>query len=779
MSSKITVQFNPPSRNKVIKHVMKQYGNIVDEIGLAKFLTLNPAEKMIPFNLWFQSHFLKIVDLFENNQHIRTRQYKGSLLTPLLTYQNKTFSQLNSCLDQMSLYQPYYPETFYGMWEILDIGLIKPNINKILHIGKEDRLGAMEAIILYIEKRQITYQSNIYHCWMDDPAVDAVYTASPKTPLFRNDNLKINYLCQSYHTTFINDEDRLIKYQLINIDANIIPTKVFEWPNEEESLQATLFYFLTAVEHLTDDGSIIIRMNMMCRNNWRIIFDFAHQKFNECSFYRSSICHPFNPEIYLFMTKIKKEAIQSEYIKNMYQLQMFKYCYLNTSISDNSLITKYQKCVNDWINNLEFIYPKKNISLEWHLQHDFLQIGRLLNKEYIIDKNDPFQFFRPCKYSLTTSTNEFKIRSVPPIVLCGNEYYCKLIGKKSELNFCKRVMDTKPSEVFTERGATQGTLITWDKMMYWLDYQKAIKNELKILGAEMVTSAWIKMYEMLGSIKLPGDDIVTFHLCEAPGAFVSATNHYLSTKYPDINWTWYAQTLKPNDGSSALDDHYGLISKYPEKWLFGSDYTGDITHSVVIKSYASNSKLKKVDFMTADAGLKCHARDLNEQESYLSKINMGQIICILACLSQGKSAIFKTFLPLAEPLNISMIYLLTHLFETVEVTKPMSSHSHNSEIYFVLKGYRGIQQTVLDSLYMLLDDPLITSKSFLFNDVNKKFFDSYLNGINKLIDQQIQSLMQNYYYYFQNHLINEVRHQEYFDSWFQMNPVSRLENKIL
>src|SRR5207253_9997924 len=125
-------------------------------------------------------------------------------------------------------------------------------------------------------------------------------------------------------------------------------------------------------------------------------------------------------------------------------------------------------------------------------------------------------------------------------------------------------------------------------------------------------------------------------------------NHFLSNKNQKLDW--YAQTLKPTstgqESDAALEDHFGLIANYPNRWLFGdsgSDCSGDITHSEIIKYYVSHPFLQKIDFMTADAGLQCDPTELNEQEAYLGKINMGQIICILACLPVKKSAIFKTF----------------------------------------------------------------------------------------------------------------------------------------
>lgn len=57
-----------------------------------------------------------------------------------------------------------------------------------------------------------------------------------------------------------------------------------------------------------------------------------------------------------------------------------------------------------------------------------------------------------------------------------------------------------------------------------------LKSETK---AEFVTIAWCKMYECLGRFPelVKGPKINSLHLCEAPGAFIAALNHYLQTSY--------------------------------------------------------------------------------------------------------------------------------------------------------------------------------------------------------------------------------------------------------
>ncbi len=50
----------------------------------------------------------------------------------------------------------------------------------------------------------------------------------------------------------------------------------------------------------------------------------------------------------------------------------------------------------------------------------------------------------------------------------------------------------------------------------------------------------------------------TVHLCEAPGAFIAATNHYVRTHRPDWWWDWLAISLNPyfegNDQFAMIDD---------------------------------------------------------------------------------------------------------------------------------------------------------------------------------------------------------------------------------
>lgn len=83
-----------------------------------------------------------------------------------------------------------------------------------------------------------------------------------------------------------------------------------------------------------------------------------------------------------------------------------------------------------------------------------------------------------------------------------------------------------------------------DKGQLWLEHTirvnkaklviETIKNKI---SPDILTQAWCKFYEILSTYLLIPAEIKNFkslHLCEAPGAFISALNSYLHLKNPDI-----------------------------------------------------------------------------------------------------------------------------------------------------------------------------------------------------------------------------------------------------
>lgn len=780
---------------KVIAKAISAIGG--KHIGL--ILKHNPYEKLVPFNLWFADSKYVVNDICGQNQHLRIRTYNSILLTPLVSEDNTSIDKIRNFVSVMSLYQPFYPETFYSVWEFLQAKYIRPDCKYFLHIGSEHHMGTIESIIFYHERYQQTYQHNIYHSWYigDDKydIIDNSYTMSMP---------RVNYLAQAYKVIFLESTNQLIKYDFITIGSTHMFESIFEWSTEELDLESLIFYLIMAMDALNVNGSILIRLNMICNESWNVVFEIVGGVFKDYKFFRPSVSNPFNSEVYLFLNKFDASryakwstTVQCSMLKNMYRYKVYE-CFNLNFVTGSDLIGKKsvsatigQKFASEtkkWALTLNalldhFTEPvsiNADLVTKWHIKNGLKQISDLQNN---FDN-------KPVCVPIDNVKEDIVIKPISAIVLYKQSAYVKLIEKRAELNYYKKVMDTKPSCIFAEdryaNRKEQSYMLTWERLTSSMSTYKYVVSMLKnTYRAEMVTNAWVKMYELINmfpELLSNNKTIKTFHLCEAPGAFIASLNHYLSGRNQTLDW--YSQTLKPSKNSLALDDHYGLMAKYSDRWLYGDpkvDDSGDITHSAIIKYYRKHPQLKNIEFMTADAGIQCHPSDLNEQESCLGKINMGQIICILSCLSVGKSAIFKTFLPLSEPLNISLIYLLTHLFGSINIVKPTTSHSSNSEIYVVLKEYKGITESLLKQLYVLLDDPKITSKTLLFPQIKKQFFVSYMDTIGKLIDRQIQSLTNHYYYYYHLDEINDYVNAsgQHVSEWFEKNRVNPLVKPLM
>lgn len=136
----------------------------------------------------------------------------------------------------------------------------------------------------------------------------------------------------------------------------------------------------------------------------------------------------------------------------------------------------------------------------------------------------------------------------------------------------------------------------WDRIARETNRAQDVVRELRQFGVEMATIAWAKMYEALAGFRLfptsPADacaaalgtnpasgakTCATVHLCEAPGAFVAACNHFVRRERPRLEWDWRAITLNPywegNDEAAMVTDD-ALIAQTDSRWSWGEDTSG-------------------------------------------------------------------------------------------------------------------------------------------------------------------------------------------------------------
>ncbi|XP_062868807.1 cap-specific mRNA (nucleoside-2'-O-)-methyltransferase 2 [Trichomycterus rosablanca] len=272
----------------------------------------------------------------------------------------------------------------------------------------------------------------------------------------------------------------------------------------------------------------------------------------------------------------------------------------------------------------------------------------------------------------------------PNVVLCDPPWtHPPLQALKNSLNEVKNQLSDKD-------------LAVWHRHTCSTNRAGTVTSRLReTTNAELCTQAWAKFYEILGTFELLPEralqdgELNSVHLCEAPGAFVSALNHFLQPIMLYCDWNWVANTLNPyheaNGRSCTIADDRLIVHTLPW-WFFGSDDTGDVMlqkHLLELQEFVGN--MRSVDLVTADGSFDCQG-DPGEQEGLVAPLQYCEAVCALLLLGPGGSFVLKMF-TLFEHSSVCLLYLLVCCFRTVHVFKPATSKAGNSEVYVVCLGY--------------------------------------------------------------------------------------------
>lgn len=219
------------------------------------------------------------------------------------------------------------------------------------------------------------------------------------------------------------------------------------------------------------------------------------------------------------------------------------------------------------------------------------------------------------------------------------------------------------------------------------------------IGPELLTQAWLKFYEILSSYSLVPSNVeyfLSFHLCEAPGAFVTALNHYITCMKNKVNWKWKANTLNPYYegnclGFAIMDDRF--LIKTLKNWHFGSDNTGNILNPSYLHDLMEFLEIdfKKsenlLDLITADGSIDCQENPA-EQENLIVALNFAEVVIALHLLKDDGNFVLKMF-TIYECDAICIMYFLNCVFHKIHLFKPATSKSGNSEVYVICLKYKG------------------------------------------------------------------------------------------
>lgn len=268
-----------------------------------------------------------------------------------------------------------------------------------------------------------------------------------------------------------------------------------------------------------------------------------------------------------------------------------------------------------------------------------------------------------------------------------------------------------------------------------------------------VSNGFVKLWEiynmepdLLHIINTDGN-INVFHMAEAPGQWIHATDYYIYTNIVNardtrqFNYNWYANALNPYNpanialfGTDIFKDNYGFIGRYQNRWLYGKDGTGDLTKSSTIKwmqdflhnKYnAKDNNIGPLQLITGDGGLS------TEQPLLLmQRLDLAQVLTVLACSMKGGNCVVKHFLPYiankpesrdGNALYFNIFYLYYSCFKKVKIIKPQTSSPMSSEIYIVGFDFQGIDDKILNKLYYHLDNMTENECFIKENDMTMEF----------------------------------------------------------
>jgi len=269
----------------------------------------------------------------------------------------------------------------------------------------------------------------------------------------------------------------------------------------------------------------------------------------------------------------------------------------------------------------------------------------------------------------------------------------------------------------------------------------------KIACSYNVTNAWLKCYEILEYYQLiPKKPLfkkfIHFDNAAFPGSFITCTHHYINTKrswYNDYDWFGNSLIQSTELNNNPLDDKYKLYQNYPDHWLMDENNNGDVLVMQNQKSFSKMFGKNGVDLYTSDLGFDV-SDDYNNQELMHAKANIGQIVAGLITLRKGGSFITKQYTSF-EMITISVMYVLSLLFDEFYLCKPFTSREANSETYLIGKGFKKKIKISHPYIQALLDriNGKVKLKIPIFNikDYYKRFLKKVINANKELFSQQL------------------------------------------
>lgn len=226
------------------------------------------------------------------------------------------------------------------------------------------------------------------------------------------------------------------------------------------------------------------------------------------------------------------------------------------------------------------------------------------------------------------------------------------------------------------------------------DMRDFIEDEM---NGEVVTNAWVKMMELLRSTSLTMikqlDCFKAFHMCELPGAFIAATNHFIKN-HTNLKYEWIAQSLYDFNNKNMIGDDYGMYDYNKDNYDFGIKKNGNLYDKENVEYYIT--KYFDTDFflVTSDCG-----EELDEysetKEQQMWKIHWNQFVIGIGL----KNTYYIAKLYSIYTDNVVKLIMLAKVFyNKVFIHRPYTTKITSDEIYLVCAHKKNYDRNIWKQL---------------------------------------------------------------------------------
>jgi 23S rRNA U2552 (ribose-2'-O)-methylase RlmE/FtsJ len=296
-----------------------------------------------------------------------------------------------------------------------------------------------------------------------------------------------------------------------------------------------------------------------------------------------------------------------------------------------------------------------------------------------------------------------------------------------------------------------------DKYSSNWDYYKKLLNKYEYVyngnkpfinkSIKPISRSYFKLHEISIDKNIALENCHILCMAEAPGGFVK---NILDRTY---NTLIYANSLCSPDRS--VPSWNNLITDNSRVTILnGKDNTGSLYNYDNLLNIINTIDCKKCKLITADGGID-YSSDYNNQEKNSFKLLVCEIYLALNVQINDGTFIIK-FFDIFYYNSIQLLYILNLFYDKIEIVKPHTSRSSNSEKYIVCSGFISSNIKKNNFIINMLKDYIIKERKIniyvpmtFILDVyrfNKIFVDNQIINIKNTIDiidnpKNMQSIM--------------------------------------